>query len=127
MKQNNYFLFVDDVRNPADVLNYLNYENSDIYRKEGWITVRSHDDFMKHVEEKGIPNFVSYDHNMDDGSYTPLEISSHDSISDLDLFKNIENSKEKIGIHCLASLSEYAKKNSLEMPRVQCHSILFKP
>ncbi|PQJ80313.1 cyclic-phosphate processing receiver domain-containing protein [Polaribacter porphyrae] len=51
-----YKLFLDDIRN-VDMI----YKNS--FRK-GFITVRSFNEFKKHIEINGSPSFISFDNDL---------------------------------------------------------------
>ena len=42
-------LYLDDVRIP---------------QTEGWEIVRNYDDFVKWIEENGLPDIVSFDHDL---------------------------------------------------------------
>lgn len=52
-----YNLFLDDIRNITQV--------PEISAVAGyWVVVRSYEEFCKTIEEKGIPQFISYDHDL---------------------------------------------------------------
>lgn len=55
-----YRLFLDDERIPTDVT-WFNMP------AEPWVIVRSYDAFVKHIEDNGIPDFVSFDHDLGEG------------------------------------------------------------
>lgn len=42
-------LFLDDVRNPPD---------------DTWVVVRSYDEFVNYIEKEGVPDFISFDHDL---------------------------------------------------------------
>jgi hypothetical protein len=50
------FLFLDDERNPEQVLFAPSYAN--------WNIVRSYDSAVEYIEDNGIPNFMSLDHDL---------------------------------------------------------------
>ncbi len=59
-----YNLFLDDFRMPADVVLYM--PKCAYYTDREWVIVRSYDEFVKTIEEMGIPQAVSFDHDLAD-------------------------------------------------------------
>lgn len=57
-----YNLFLDDFRVPMDVLRYM--PKYQYYVDKEWDIVRNYDEFVKIVTEKGIPQAVSFDHDL---------------------------------------------------------------
>ena len=55
-------LFLDDIRNPIDCLIYM---DNPVYHEE-WDIVRNYDDFVKYITENGIPDEISFDHDLGD-------------------------------------------------------------
>lgn len=51
-------MFIDDERFPVE--------------DEGWVIVRTFDDFQEYLSEYGFPEFVSFDHDLGEG-----EVSGH--------------------------------------------------
>ena len=97
-----YNLFLDDFRDPRDAFFYKGFP---IYNDE-WIVVRNYDEFIKKVEELGIPEAVSFDHDLADVHY---EKSTFDY--------NDEN-LEKTGYHCAKWLIYYCMDNKKELPAI---------
>lgn len=62
-----YNLFLDDIRDPSQaVLHDYGVSLctcSGIHHSE-WVVVRSHDDFVHAIENNGLPNVVSFDHDL---------------------------------------------------------------
>lgn len=96
-----YFLFLDDIRMPAEVYGYT---NTDIYLLDNWIIVRNYDEFIKHIEENGIPNIISFDHDLGFEHYEEQ--------------KNIDYNQftEKTGYDCAKWLINYCLDNNLNIP-----------
>lgn len=67
-----YKLFLDDVRNPPD---------------NSWILARSYEDAVRLVNTHGIPNTVSFDHDLGDNVPTGKDFANF--LIDLDLDSNI--------------------------------------
>jgi len=59
----NYFLFIDDERNPEDVT-WAPQRVKDLYNNRSWVVCRNHCDVMKTVSSLGMPTFVSFDHDL---------------------------------------------------------------
>lgn len=55
-----YNLFIDDYRKPNDVVSCLDRE---------WVIARSAEQVSKIVSEMGMPDFISFDHDMTDLHY----------------------------------------------------------
>ena len=95
-------LFLDDVRNPTDCLLYMDSKIQDIEinRKE-WQVVRSFDEFVAWIETNGLPDFISFDH---------------------DLGLPEEQSQELNGMTCAKWLVNYCLDNDLKLPDFVVHS-----
>lgn len=103
-----YNLFLDDFRNPIDVIYYI---NNPIYINEKWVVVRNYDEFIFYITKNGLPNIVSFDHDLADIHYKNQ--------------KNIDYSQyeEKTGYHCVKWLVNYCIDNNLEFPEWYIHSM----
>ena len=70
------YLFLDDERIPADVTWVSGFDPN-----LPWHIVRSYDEAVSYVEQNGIPNVVSFDHDLG-SDYTGLSfafwLASHD-------------------------------------------------
>jgi hypothetical protein len=110
-------LFLDDFRNPLDVLEYSEYtEHIADYVNLDWEVVKSYKEFVRHIKINGLPDVVSFDHDLDEEHYSPL---MHDSASYNALYKFF---KEKTGYHAAKWLKRYIKRNNLPLPIIYCHS-----
>jgi hypothetical protein len=87
----NYNLFLDDVREPDEVFGYT---NNQLYLI-GWKIVRNYDEFIKCISENGIPNAISFDHDLGHEHY---KIQTNISYNQF---------KEKTGFHCAKWLIDY--------------------
>jgi hypothetical protein len=61
-----YNLFLDDMRNPSDVT-WIDYEGRD---PRAFVVVRNYNEFVDYIREHGIPDFVSFDHDLADIHYS---------------------------------------------------------
>ena len=64
-----YNLFLDDKRNVTDTYKYT---NNPVYLSGDWIIVRNYDSFVDTIKKHGLPNFVSFDHDLADPHYTNI-------------------------------------------------------
>ena len=102
-----YCLFLDDFRMPKDVYDYL---LQPIYISVEWEIVRSYDEFVKYITEHGIPEIISFDHDLADQHYSQrLEYDQY---------------TEKTGYHCAKWLIYYCIDNNKKLPaEILIHSI----
>lgn len=102
----NLHLFLDDTRMPSDVAGYivpLNLRN--IYLKHDWIIVRSYEAFAQYILENGMPDMISFDHDLD------AQIESGKSSSIM------------TGYDCAKWLIDHIDTHHLSVPVILCHSM----
>lgn len=87
-------LFLDDIRNPNSI--YPDTNNDD------WVIVRSYNEFCDYIWENGVPNFISFDHDLADDDGVDAE----------------GNSCEKTGLDCVKWLIDLGA----EIPKYNVHS-----
>jgi hypothetical protein len=101
-------LFLDDVRQVRDACYYM--PNPRVYWDEGWDIVRDYNEFVGYIEKNGLPDLISFDHDLADEHYTePWNVVNHPY-------------KEKTGFECAKWLVEYCLDNSLKLPEFLVHS-----
>lgn len=115
-----YKLFLDDVMEPSNCLSYMHTRIgavNPIYA-EGWVTVRSYDEFVKWIEKFGLPTHISFDHDLADEHY------DFDAMEDTEKYKNLYNKfKTKTGYDAAKWLVEYCSKNNKAVPICFIHSM----
>lgn len=109
-------LFLDDTRHNYDALQMLGY----VVYKEKWDIVRNYDEFTSWIEKNGLPDLISFDHDLADTHYTPQEYWD-------DYHKSAEyqaslNHQEKTGLDCAKWLVEYCLDNKVKLPKYLVHS-----
>ena len=62
-------LFLDDIRMPKDVYEYI---KNDIYLSLNWDMVRTYNDFVQYITDNGLPNIISFDHDLGINEYTEI-------------------------------------------------------
>ena len=117
-KKEVYNLFLDDLRVVKDaVIHKLNrklIEESKIPAVDWWI-VRSYDDFVKTVKEKGVPNVVSFDNDLSQ-EQTRYFVRNHEKNGfNVDVYNDN-------GISCARFLIQYCKEQNKPLPTYYVHS-----
>lgn len=102
-------LFLDDIRNPIDCTTYMN--PSTIYL-EDWDVVRTYDEFVNYVTKNGVPDEISFDHDLADEHYDPSMYKSKEEYGE-----KYESFREKTGYDCARWLSQYCIDNVIPMPK----------
>ncbi len=98
-----YNLFLDDFRYPEDAFQHTHNVQ---YLLEDWVTVRSYDEFVKYIQENGLPEMISFDHDLADEHYNYQEHPE-----DCYAFMT-----EKTGYHCAKWLINHCVDNKKELP-----------
>lgn len=98
-------LFLDDIRYPIEAYHYT---KQDIFLRNDWHIVRSYKQFVSWILEKGLPEMISFDHDLADEDYLKKD--------SLDL-------AEKTGYDCAKWLIEYCMDNELDLPKFYSHSM----
>lgn len=89
-----YNLFLDDVREPNG--SWMSYMRRLIsYELYEWKVVRNYDEFKQCIDTKGIPQFISYDHDLAESHY---DQSMYGSVEEYE--SKISDSQEKTGLEC---------------------------
>jgi len=106
-----YKLFLDDVREIRQV-----YSHTDLSE---WVLVKSYDEFVKTIQDNGLPIFVSFDHDLADEHY-------RDSMYNPDKHYNKYYSdgtfKEKTGYEAASWLAWHCFDKNLDLPVWEVHS-----
>lgn len=113
MKQ---LLFLDDRRVPTDCISYMGVRgvNPAIYSEE-WIIVRSYGEFVRWVTNNGMPDFISFDHDLGDVPELKASIDFEDWYS-------VGEERELTGMDCAKWLVEYCMDYNHRLPDFAVHS-----
>lgn len=60
-------LYLDDYRYPK--LSF-DYTNNSIYNDKDWDIVTNYDEFVNYIQKNGLPNLISFDHDLAGEHYT---------------------------------------------------------
>ena len=113
-------LFLDDVRVPYDCRIYMSHRvgnKAEVYIMDGWSVVRSHNEFVDWVETNGLPDLVSFDHDLALGHYTGEMYSSESEYE-----KSIVGT-EPTGYESAKFLIDYCLDKNLKLPDFIVHSM----
>jgi hypothetical protein len=102
-----YNLFLDDVRDANKFLSDL----------RAWETVRNYNEFVRIIQQRGLPQFISFDHDLDWEHYPMNNAKSGSVVLDYDSYK------EKTGMDCAKWLIEYCMRTKQLLPEFQVHSM----
>lgn len=114
--EHNNLLFLDDYRFPIDCASYMYRKGVDcrIYHKD-WIIVRSYGQFVSWIEKNGLPDYISFDHDLAD----VFELKEELAIEEwFDLTEN----KEYTGMDCAKWLVNYCLDKDKKLPDYAVHS-----
>jgi hypothetical protein len=105
-------LFLDDIRIPKDCANGLVPSHlNKFYWENEWNIVRSHNEFVDWINKNGLPDFISFDHDLADVHYT-MDFSKH--------FHN--QGTEKTGYDSAKWLGDYCIDSKCKLPNFVVHS-----
>lgn len=96
---------MDDLRHPIDAYHYT---KQDIFLRDDWEIVRNYHQFVSSILVEGLPEFISFDHDLADEDY--LESDSHEI-------------PEKTGYGCAKWLINYCMDHNAELPKFFSHSM----
>jgi hypothetical protein len=109
-----YYLFLDDIRSIFDVRKYCNLPN---INDEEWTVVRSYKEFVDIITLRGVPQFVSLDHDLGISSYSECSNSVKNG------YINYENICEMTGLDCAKCLINYCIEKDFQFPKYVVHSM----
>lgn len=114
-------LWLDDLRNPF--LNLENKvpldENQELYNIN-WVI--NYEQFTQWINMYGLPDAISFDHDLGDAYFVPEEYWN--SPEESEKFKEWKNKfhKEKTGMDCAKWLVDYCLNKKKSTPRIFVHS-----
>ena len=104
-----YNFFIDDFRMPKDAFEYMKLP---VYISVDWIVVRNYYAFITIIQNKGIPEILSLDHDLSLEHYKQTEFNYND------------DTVEKTGYHCAKWLINFCIDNNKELPaEILIHSM----
>lgn len=112
-----YNLFLDDdkVRNPKVVSGWMPDSIKTLYIDKEWKRVWNYQEFTDIIKLLGIPQIVSFDHDLAIEHYAPEE--------KWNLPIEYETYTEKTGYDCMKFMVEYIIEKKCIPPRILIHSL----
>lgn len=104
-------LYLDDMRDPHESFDLM---KDVLYLECDWDIVRSYDEFVAYVEKNGVPDLVSFDHDLADEHY-------HDVDRGID--PKYGSYEEKTGYDAAKWLAEKCYHETRQLPRVLAHTM----
>lgn len=77
-------LFIDDERVPNDVTWGASYKENEDYRDGTWVIARDWAEVFELISTFGMPNVISFDHDLGKNKLTGYEITKHLCNLDMD-------------------------------------------
>jgi hypothetical protein len=115
-------LFLDDIRIPKDAIGLVPSHLNQFYWKDDWNIVRSYSEFCDYVQKFGLPDFVSFDHDLADDHYNDLFSDENWKKNDSDIVLKYDEYKEKTGYECAKWLVDWCLENEKKLPDFIVHS-----
>lgn len=110
-----YHLFLDDSRMPRDV-KWIELP------LVAWTVVRNYKEFVEIIQRNGLPQSVTFDHDLADEHYQEYHVSHDERMLSRGTFR-YDKMKEKTGYHCAKFLIEYCEEHNLSLPNYMVHSM----
>ena len=115
-------LFLDDIRIPKDAIGLVPSNFNQFYFENNWNIVRNYTQFCRWIEENGIPDFISFDHDLADDHYNDLFSDENWKKNDSDIILKYDEYKEKTGYECAKWLVDFCLDNGSQIPNFIVHS-----
>ena len=97
-------------RTPQAIADYVTpVEARPLYRNEEWIIVRNYDEFVDWILKNGLPDVISFDHDLCDEHYA--------------FAGNYNIFREMTGYHAAKWLCEFCLHEHLPLPTCYVHSM----
>jgi hypothetical protein len=107
-----YKLFLDDVRFPKDVT-WIDIGLGP------FVIVRSYEEFINYITKNGLPNFISFDHDMEENQYRQ---SMYNPDKHYNNYYTDGTFTKNNGYCCAKWLVQYCIDNKLKLPEYKVHS-----
>jgi hypothetical protein len=115
-------LFLDDIRIPKDAIGLVPFNLNQLYFENDWVIVRNFLEFCNYIQKFGLPDFISFDHDLADDHYNDLFSDKNLSIPNSDIVLKYDEYSEKTGYECAKWLVDWCFDNSQKIPKFVVHS-----
>ena len=108
-------LFLDDWRIPRDCATYM-YHRADcrIFHEE-WDIVRSYGQFIKWIEDNGVPDLVAFDYDLADVAELKESLP-------IEEWFDLDEGRVYTGLDCVKFLLNYCNDRNIKFPEYVIHS-----
>ena len=113
-------LFLDDIRNPKDAAG-LAPQYAQLYFQD-WDIVRNYTEFVEYIQTNGVPDLISFDHDLADEHYQDLFSDKNWMNPDSKVELSYDDYAEKTGLHCAKWLVDFCMDSGLKLPQYIVHS-----
>ena len=107
-------LFLDDIRMPQEAKNLVPVQYNSLYLQDDWSIVKNYKEFIRWIEFHGVPELISFDHDLADIHYE-VDFSDWEFTSD-------QLGVEETGLDCAKWLVDYCLDNGQTLPKYLVHS-----
>lgn len=107
-------LFLDDIRAPKDAINLVPSNLNRFYWENDWFVVKNYTEFVNYIKSNGVPDFISFDHDLADVHYE-VDFSDWEFSAD-------QLGVEETGLDCAKWLVDYCLDNGFSLPQFVVHS-----
>ena len=97
-------LFLDDLRIPKDAIGLVVSNLNQFYWANDWDVVINYDEFVSYITKNGLPDFISFDHDLADEHYIGTDTN------------------EKTGFEAAKWLVDWCFDNKKSLPDFVVHS-----
>lgn len=109
-------LWLDDIRDPFEEF-YLKHitklvSDSEYQLPVSVVWIKNYDEFKLYLRHRGLPELVSFDHDLADEHYDPSMLHDPESYNE-----KYDSFQEKTGYDCLKYLCQYCQDNVLPLPK----------
>ena len=115
-------LFLDDIRIPKDAIGLVPSNLNQLYFENDWVVVRNFLEFCNYIQKFGLPDFISFDHDLADVHYNDLFSDKSLSIPNSDIVLKYDEYSEKTGYECAKWLVDWCFDGSQKIPKFVVHS-----
>lgn len=115
-------LFLDDIRIPKDAIGLVPSNMNQMYWNDDWDLVTNYSEFCNHIQKNGLPEFISFDHDLSDEHYNDLFSDENWIKDDNDINLKYDEYKEKTGYECAKWLVDWCLENEKQLPNFIVHS-----
>lgn len=118
-----YRLILDDLRNAEDCLvsnglfGFAYLLTLTKTAPEDWVIVRNYQEFVAIIEERGIPEFISFDHDLDRSAMREYFFAIETGRE-----FNYNNVKFPTGLDCVKFLIDKCKESARVLPEITLHT-----